>query len=229
MALVKFSALVSEMRNKLNGSVFSKNRAGNYLRNKVTPVNPQTTFQANVRGNFGNLSQNWRALTNDQRKAWDNAATNFPYTNIFGDVKYLSGFGLYMKLNNNLLQIPTAPITNPPTPAEIPLLLNDATVITLSPESIKVAVTPGTQPTGTQTLIYATPPIPAGREYVKNQFRLLGSYSSTSGLVEIGAEWTARFGSLLPGQKVFTRTVIIMEDTGQVGLATESSAIIPSA
>ena len=42
MAKILTTAIVADIRNKLNGSVFSKNRYGAYVRTKVTPVNPQT-------------------------------------------------------------------------------------------------------------------------------------------------------------------------------------------
>ena len=63
MAKIKLSAIVSEMRGKLNGSVFSKNRGGAYIRTKVTPVNPQSLAQGLVRATLTNLSQAWRGLT----------------------------------------------------------------------------------------------------------------------------------------------------------------------
>ena len=43
MAKIKMTAIVADMRNKLNGSVFSRNRGGAYIRTKVTPINPQTS------------------------------------------------------------------------------------------------------------------------------------------------------------------------------------------
>ena len=68
MAKVLFSALISDMRNKLNGSVFAKNRGGSYLRTKVTPVNPQTVAQVHKRQHgAGNLRGGNRALSGSAR------------------------------------------------------------------------------------------------------------------------------------------------------------------
>ena len=39
---MKFGALVVDGRNKIGGQVASKNRAGAYLRNKVTPSKKRT-------------------------------------------------------------------------------------------------------------------------------------------------------------------------------------------
>lgn len=53
-------------RGKIGGHVASKNRSGAYARIKVTPVNPQTTFQQVARNLLTSLSQGWRALTQAQ-------------------------------------------------------------------------------------------------------------------------------------------------------------------
>ena len=119
MAKVKFSALISEMRNKLNGSVFSRNRAGAYLRTKVTPINPRTSLQNAVRELLTSLSQNWRNLTEAQRDAWNAAVHNFQKTDIFGDMKTPSGINLYTKLNLNLANAGLILIDVPPLPSEV--------------------------------------------------------------------------------------------------------------
>jgi hypothetical protein len=46
---VLYGQIISEARGKLGGLVASKNTYGNYMRNKVTPANPQTTEQVAAR------------------------------------------------------------------------------------------------------------------------------------------------------------------------------------
>ena len=50
---IKWGALVVDGRGKLGGHVAAQNRGGSYLRTKVTPSNPQTTFQTGVRSMGG--------------------------------------------------------------------------------------------------------------------------------------------------------------------------------
>ena len=95
MAKIKYSALVQEMRNKLNGSVLSKNRYGNYVRNKTTPVNPQTVFQQNQRSRLSAVSQAWSSLSEEARRGFARLAENHPYTDIFGDQKKLDGKAMF--------------------------------------------------------------------------------------------------------------------------------------
>ncbi len=66
MAKIKMTAIVADIRNKLNGTVFAKNRGGAYMRTKVTPVNRQTSDQSTVRNRLGSFAQGFRGLTQDQ-------------------------------------------------------------------------------------------------------------------------------------------------------------------
>ena len=97
---IKFGAIVVDGRGKIGGHVASKNRGGAYLRTKVTPTNPQTTFQSAVRNRLTAFSQGWRGLTQAQRDAWNAAVSNFSKTDVFGDIKQPTGLNLYVKLNS---------------------------------------------------------------------------------------------------------------------------------
>jgi hypothetical protein len=67
-----------EMRGKLGGNVFSRNKAGAYVRAKVTPVNPQTVRQQTARYNFGNMSILYQNLSAAAKDCWQVfASTHF--------------------------------------------------------------------------------------------------------------------------------------------------------
>jgi len=217
MAKVLFTAIVAEMRNKLNGNVFSKNRGGNYLRNKVTPVNPNTTYQADQRATLSAHSAGWRGLTQAQRDAWNDAAASFPYTDIFGNVKILSGQQLYVKLNTNLSNIGEANISDPPTPVAVPLVT--PTAATAAAGGAKtVTISPATVPTGYTLVVWASPSVSPGISFMKNKVRFLGEFTVTSGVATITTAYNARFGDVVAGQKVEFRTVLISNDSGQQGV-----------
>lgn len=228
MALVKFSALVSEMRNKLNGSVFSKNRAGNYLRNKVTPVNPQTTKQVNVRGSFGLLSSNWRDLTQEQRNGWNDASANFPYNNIFGDQKILSGLQLYVKLNQNLSTGGLPPITDAPLPQGFPAITGFAVLAEIVDDAFEltsVSTITGDL-VGFTALFFATPGVSAGKAYVKNQFRKIANLTAATGPVDLSAAYLMNYDTPAVGSKVFVRMALLNNATGQVSTGVQDFSIV---
>lgn len=223
MARIKYSALVSDMRNKLNGSVMSKNRAGSYIRNKTTPVNPQTSFQQAVRQRLGALSTGWGGLTEPQRQSWAAATVNFPYTDIFGDKKELDGKSLYIKLNSNLANVGSPTIAAAPSPVGVPVFGVDSAIVTIGAgiEAFDITVSAATVPAGFALAIYATPPVKAGVSFVKNRFRFIGTAVATAGVVNALALYTARFGTEMTiDQSVHVRVALVSTTSGQMGVPT---------
>jgi len=227
MAKVKFSALVSEMRNKLNGSVFSKNRGGNYLRNKVTPSNPQTSHQVAVRARLTSFSQQWRSLTQTQIAAWRSAVGNFSKTDIFGDIRHPSGINLFVKLNVNLARIGVASLTDPPAPGTVEAVTSIIVTASSITPSLSVAYLPTPVPANTKLVVSATPLESAGKNFVKSEFRDIAIINAaTASPYNALAAYTARFGALIAGQQVFFKLTPINDVTGQAGQALQGSAIV---
>lgn len=227
MAKVKFSALVSEMRNKLNGSVFSKNRAGNYLRNKVTPVNPQTIAQVAARNRLSSWSQAFRGLTAAQIASWNSAVEQFKTTDIFGDMKTPSGINLFTRLNINLDLVGGTNITTPPLPVTLGQIEGLALVSDVSSSTVTLTWTSGAVPANTAWLIEATPCISAGKSFVKSEYRLINvlATATTSGSNNF-TSWSAKFGSLVAGQKLFVRVTPVSTTTGIKGLPIQVETVI---
>lgn len=221
------TAIVADIRNKLNGSVFSKNRYGSYMRTKVTPVNPQSTAQMAVRNRLSTNSQAWRALTETQRQSWISAAPQFPVTDIFGNPKILAGNALYVALNNNLHNIGTAPIDTAPSPVAISALELVSLTATAGVPALSLVFTP-TPTSGDEYLVVeATPQLGAGIGFFKNQFRqIFTDGDSVASPQTLLAEYTARFGTLTAGMKIAVRAKIINNITGQAGLPVQIVAIV---
>lgn len=115
MARIKFSSIgITNIVGKAGGSVYSTNKGGAYFKNFVKPSNPKTMAQQSVRAIFGAIAAAWRLLTDAQRKGWDKASLDFPYIDVFGDKKHLSGAGLHQKLNGNLSAAGLDMITDAP-------------------------------------------------------------------------------------------------------------------
>lgn len=226
---IKYSALVSDMRGKLNGSVASKNRYGSYLRNKVTPINRNTTFQVAVRAILTLISQAWRSLTEAQRKQWSDAVQNFKGTNIFGDAKILSGSALYAKLNGNLLTIGESQIAVPPMPVAVPTPNLTAATCDNSSQSVVVEFDAAIGATET-CILEATPPMSAGKSFVKSEFRIIDllAAADTSPVTATSA-YIAKFGNVgAVGQKIHFRLTAVSKATGIKGSTSEVSTVVVS-
>jgi len=199
---IKWGALVVDGRGKLGGHVASKNRGGAYMRTKVTPVNPQSTFQTVVRALFGSISSAWSGLTNAERQSFYNRTSSYQTTDIFGDSKVPSGKALFQRLNQNLGNSEQALITVCPAPKAVPsALITDFAAIATG-QAMSFQTTEDT--TGNVLMIFATPPLSAGTEFYKNELRHIGNIAgSAPDPVEIGALYSARYGAFAAGDHIF--------------------------
>jgi hypothetical protein len=225
---IKFGAIVVYGRGKIGGHVASKNRAGSYMRTKVTPSNPNTLHQAAVRNSLSTNATNWGALASSERLAWNGAVDTFKSTNIFGDIKKPSGFNLYVKLNTMLQLIGVVTeLTSPPLPVTLPVI-GSGTLSAGSPSNLELVMAAAPDVSATDLLVYATPAQNPGKSFVKSEFRLLGKAPAISTLTfDFSTLYTARFGGIAPiGKQIFVKLQQVSKTTGQAGIPVMYSAII---
>jgi len=224
---IKLGSNIADARGKLNGHVFSKNRYGNYVRNKVTPVNPSTTFQTAVRNRLALISGLWILLTVAQRNAWNAAVGSFGKTNIFGDIINPSGKTLHQKLNNELLICSEAAISNPPVPTGVDALTSMSIAIAAGAATAVMTYAPAIA-ADHKMKVYATPGLSAGISFVKSEYRLIAVIAAADvSPYSFKAAFETRFGSLpAAGQKVFVKVIQVNTDTGQAGIGLTASAIV---
>lgn len=225
----KFGAIVVDGRNKVGGHVFSKNRAGAYMRTKVTPVNPQTSFQSEARNRLTEFSQQWRTLTEDQRAAWNAAVSNWQRTDIFGDLKSPTGLNLFVRLNTELDIVGGSALTTPPLPGEVPAI-TELSLTTNAGGLVSIGYGPSPVPADTSWKVFGTPPVSPGKNFVKSEYRLFATVGAagTTPLVA-DTQYAARFGAPVEGQKIFIGLQPVNELTGQVGQMITVSAIVATA
>lgn len=96
----------SQFSGSLGGVTAAHNRSGGYLRARVIPVNPNTTFQQTVRNIQGNLATSWvTTLTQIQRDAWDLYGDNVAMLNRTGDTIFLTGLNHFVRTNVPRIQV----------------------------------------------------------------------------------------------------------------------------
>lgn len=232
---IKYSALVMGVSGKLNGSVGATNKGGAYLRNKGVVSNPNTTAQAAVRSQFGALSSSFRSLTSAQVAAWNTAAADFPVIDRLGDTRYLSGLGLFVQLNTNLLAAGLSSISNPPVKQAFPAIVGvgiDASALGGVFVDINVAVNLGTAVAANEFVLQvkAAPLTSASVTNVKNQLRLIASYPVAAGISiaqSATSEYTARFGAAATvGQKMSIEVYLVSVISGEASAVFKGETLV---
>jgi hypothetical protein len=220
---LKFGAIVTDGRNKVGGHVLSKNRAGSYMRTKVTPVNRQSSAQTTVRARLASLSTGFRGLGATLVAAWNNAVAQFKTTDIFGDIHNPTGLTLYQRLNNNLAKIGVTAITTPPLPIAVSIFSGTpATLVaSLAGQSLTLTYAPAIPSSPLEKVyISATPSISPGRSFVKSDFRYIQTIAAAdTSPVVLSVAYLARFGAIgAIGQKIFVKCQHISATTGQASI-----------
>lgn len=225
---IKFGSLVIAGSGKIGGHVASRNRGGAYLRTKVSPSNPQTNAQLIARSLLSSLSSAWSGLTQEARNAWNNAVSQFSSTDVFGDAKNPSGINLFVKLNANLSNVGLAQLDLPPVKREVPFSTIKNAVMDLGDETLEIDFDLTTLD-GEQVMVLATSSQSAGTNFVKNQFRRIGSYVVTGNVVgntsTLFIDYVAKFGMPLPDANIKVRVVPIIS-TGQAGLPVQADVAV---
>lgn len=227
MAKVNFGVGVSEIRNKIGGIVFARNRGGAYMRTKVTPLNPQTTAQAGARSLLTSLAQAFRSLSQEQITAWNNAVTQWQTTDIFGMLVSPTGLALYVRLNANIINAGGTVIDTPPSPVGAVSLGSLSLTAAVTGDVFDVAYTPATVPADHSMYVEATPMLSPGINNANSKFRFIGiAAAAAASPADLFTEETSKFGSLVAGQKVLVRAKFINKLTGEVSLSLKASAIV---
>lgn len=183
------------------GITSSRNRFGQYVRSRATPVNPASSAQGVVRSRMAANAAAWRTLSSDARAGWTSLGDEMTRTDSLGQSYTLNGFAAYCSVNNNLVSIGSATISAAPALVTPPALLT--ATITLTAASFSIAYTATPLGTGAHLLVFVSPQRSAGRSF-EGDFRLIkvGGAAGASPLVVL-TEYTAKFGVPVVGNRIF--------------------------
>lgn len=231
--IVKPSIAFEDMRKSAGGVTASKNRSRLYIKNRITPRNPRTDAQTEVRSRLATNSKNWSNLTQAQRNAWDEFATTAVGKRMLGSAAKISGFNCYVRVSNNLDLINKTPITEPPIMPEFtPFEITGVTYTAPAGEtagSLNIAINGLSSLTNQTLIVEATAGFSAGRTSFATKLRYIGQYTTlTSGAVNVLEGYNAKFGQFpAAGNKVQFRVYIIDNATGIASLKQSFVMLIP--
>lgn len=237
MALIKLGSLAQDVRGSQNGLTFSRNKGGAYVRQKVSPVQPNTPAQRLVRQNFSTNTKLWSGtMTAAERAAWMAYALTYPYTNVFGDSSVLTGLAMSVAKNQVLAQVLVAPILTPPVDNSVTAIPTpSAATINHTTPTMSITTPAQAAPADTDYYVFATPGLPAGRNPSEATYRFIGNFAPVAAGVTVGVSptlmtaWNAKFGavgSLLPGNVVWFIVSQVSITKGNITVGTKLKATV---
>ena len=235
MAKVKYGGGVADMRNAFAGQVHSRNTYGNYIRQKVSPVQPRTPRQQQLRSQLSDLAKRYSTLlTDEQRNEWINFAAANPVVDVFGDSITLTGINMYQKVNNlrRLMGLPV--LDDPPSDFSVQSPTSAGLQISYegTPPTLKIKVTfaPSPAPANHRVEVWATEPMKPGVMFFSHKLRLLKiSQANQSSPLDITDDYVNRFGTPAEGTKIGVEVRFVNENNGAQSRGLRATAIVPSA
>jgi hypothetical protein len=103
MALISLGGVITDIRGKVKGSVFSRNDSGNVLRNKTVPKIYVNQYAALCKSRMQLLMRSWLNLEQESRDTWELGRSNFQFTNKLGNPITPQANVLFSTLNFNRL------------------------------------------------------------------------------------------------------------------------------
>lgn len=132
MAVVQYTAIVNQLRGKLNGSQFNKSRTTQTLGSKSTPVRGAKGLQSPARSVFATIQRAWSAYTPTEKSNWQELANNNPDTDRFGNQVVLSGYNKYIQLATYAQHAGLFFPSSPPVATAPPIQINSVSGLGVS-------------------------------------------------------------------------------------------------
>ncbi len=182
----------------------SHNRAGQYYRNRRSPVQPVGTGRrAFIRSSFGGASTAWSALSPAAQASWNAFAASHPITDSLGQSITLTGHQMYVAVGTQLLNVgqalPTAVPVSTAVAAPLPTVF---TVTHLGVITITLTASGGASDF---ILIAFSAPKSPGITFNKTYWQQTHIPGNSVGGATYGTAYVAQFGTIPAGSKVFLK------------------------
>jgi hypothetical protein len=182
----------------------SHNRAGQYYRNRRSPVQPVGTGRrAFIKASFGAASSAWASLSAINQAGWTSFAASHPITDALGQSIVLTGQQMFVSCATQLLNCGGAVPSVPPVTGTVysvgaPVFtVVSAGAITLTPTGVGAAA---------DFLLYAfSAPVSGGVLFQKTFWQAGHVAGNSVAAIVATAPYHTQFGAPAVGQRVFCK------------------------
>lgn len=234
MAKVQFGTIVTALRGKLGGQVFSINTSGSNLgqhtKTTAKKAGPKKRAQNAI---IGGGARNWRQLSEGNRQSFIDAAPSYPRQNSLGQTYYLTGSQLYNAWNANRTKTGAGQLNGFNDPNldgnNVGLLVVNEIQVDL-PTVITIDADYTGDADNVQVAIYVSRPVSPGKSSLSNQYKLF----KVIAVGDIGdpinsSEYIALFPGAAAGLKTFFKIDLVNSVSGFGVISAENMGVILAA
>jgi hypothetical protein len=190
------------------------------------PTQPRTADQVAARTRLAAISGSWRALTEAQRDAWKSWSAAHPTVDKLGQSQTLTGHQSFVKINAMLETLNQAQLSDPPADVEFnpEIATGVGAVLATVGGALSLTLAHTIIASGEGIAIFASPPKSAGVSFNADYRLIVYIGAQAAGDYGFAAEYQAKFGAPLEGQKIFVRCFQIKD--GNKGNPMDFTAIV---
>jgi hypothetical protein len=173
------SAFLDKASGSYGGVTASRNRFGQYFRQRSNPVNPSSSRQQAIRAIFSALAVYWSQFLSDaQRAAWNLYGDSVEMLNRLGDTVHLTGFNHFIRSNTAIKQGGGTQVNDGPTIFTLPEV-DDTAVATVTETSQQISLAfdvnlPWVDEDDAHMLVLMSSPKAAGVDFIDGPYRYAG-------------------------------------------------------
>lgn len=202
----------------------SRNRFGQYDRQRAMPTQPRTAAQVAVRSQLATVSQDWRELSDAQRIAWNSYAGAHPRVDVLGQTIVLTGHQMFVAVN----------VFNQQAGLDSQETVPDGTVIPTPTVVVATATASGFQlacaesvPVTDSILVFASPPQSPGRTFIADTrlVNVVEGSETENQVVCSHTEIAAKYGALTANMK-FKFEVYVLRGGNTSAAAIEVATLV---
>lgn len=206
---------VSQMSGSMGGTTASRNKGGQYFRDRAIPTTATSPAAINAKARLAQASASWGSLTDTQRDSWTRYGTIKPTINALGMPKILTGIAIYNSIYTRMNLAGDTPLTAPPIGSDPNALATATSTFDVGAGTTLLAFTPTPVGAANRLWLEAAVVDSPGINYVENLKRfVVATALNQATAYDWEAVVEAVFGPLSAGQKVVLYPMVYSSTTG---------------
>lgn len=232
MAVIKPSALISDIKGRINGSVFQKGTAGITMRTQTGVINRNTPNQRLIKNEIAVLAGAWQDLTDRNRENWEAYSVYRKQpTKKFSD-RFMNGHALFVHTNlyrriysttnaligETILETPF--YTDRPEQIEALSMTNHSHTSFVTTNRVLAAATE-------LIIAYVSFPGSSSANWIRRKTRMINFTSVNGSEQDLAEDIYVKYGQLpQAGRYVNIKLMIMDKATGVLSYLTEKKVIV---